>query len=477
MKTSRLPAVLFLAALSVGLLLPACARRERSFQQAYARAASGKQGGELLAALVALDQEYPRQLSLKVNLGALCLAAGDLRAAAAYLEQGERIAAGLRYRRDRRLRYLLQANLAEQRLRARRPAESATHADRALALGVEDELGVVYTRAKAWLTAGNYAAALADFAAGRGVSRAMNLEDYGAYIQALVRSGRPAEALLACRERRQRFGYHSGQGLEESLLYERLGRLGEAVLSAFLELEHRRGAAGGSDEVIRRNLAQLTRRFQGQAAEPAAQVVEGLDHYLAGRWARAQASLAGVRLRERHVALQYLLLAVRLEQGATACELDGYVELEPELRTLAAYYYHLWRGLRGSGGAYGFTGARPVLEKTILLAPEGSYAEQTRAEIGRLLGLEPSQGRRLLLGQEVQALVRRAAAQRRPEALEPVLALLGLPDTPYTAEALLLLRETMAVPALRQYLERRKTESSGRLQERLVGLLGGQSDS
>jgi hypothetical protein len=473
MGIRRLPAALLALACLPLLLATGCAPRDRRFEEAYARVAAGREGEELLAALVALDQEYPRQLSLKVNLGALCLAAGDLRRAAAYLERGERLAAAPRYRREKRLRYLLQADLADLRLRAGRPRESVTHADRALALGAEDEVGVVFTRAKAHLAVGDHAAALADFAAGRAAGRGMNLEDYGGYIQALVGGGRPADALLAYGERRQRFGYLSGQGLEESLLYEHLGRLEEAVLSAFLELEHRRGGGGESDAQIRRNLGQLTRRLQAEGAGVAARVADGLDSYLAGRWAEAQAALAEARLRQPHLGLEYLMLAVRLEQGAAASELDSYLRLEPELRTLAAYYFHLWRGLRSSGGAYGFASARPVLEKTILLAAGSTFAEQTRAEIGRLLGLEPSQGRRLLLGQEARLLVRRAAAERRPETLEPVLELLGLPDTPYTPEALLALREALAVPLLRQYLELRRAEAGGRLQERLIGLLGG----
>jgi len=72
----------------------------------------------------------------------------------------------------------------------------------------------------------------------------------------------------------------------------------------------------------------------------------------------------------------------------------------------------------------------------------------------------------------VAALVQRAAAERRPETLEPVLALLALPDTLYTTEALLALREAAGVPALRQYLQGRRDAAAGRLRERLVGLLG-----
>lgn len=467
----RAPAAVLLAC---GLLALAggCTGRGRGFREAYGRETAGKQGEELRSALVALDQRYPRELSLKVNLGAMCLAAGDLPVAAAYLEQGERLARSLRFRRDRQLRYLLAANLAEHRLRAGRPEESAVHADRALALGVADEIAVVYTRAKARLASGDVPAALADFDAGRAASRQMNLEDYAAWIGALTVAGRPEEALAAHAEKRRLHGHASGQGLEESLLYERLGRSEEAVLSAFLELEHRRGAGSQSEAQILGNLEALRRRFQEAGAAGPVRLVSGLESYLEGDWAAAEAALAGLSLPTPHLGREYLLLAARLEQGAAVGELDAYARLEPELRTLAAFYYHLWKGLRAAGGAYRFGTARPVLEKTILLGPEGRFAEETRVEIGRLLGLPAAQGRQLLLGQEAQARVRRAAAESRPDALEPVLALLALPDTAYSAEALLALQPALAVPVLRQHLQVRRDAAEGRLRERLVGLLG-----
>jgi len=476
------------------LVLATCTSRDAAFREAFTGATAQLEGQELLEALLALDQEHPDRLVLKVNIGALYLARGEPHSAAPYLERGRALASRSR---DPHLTYLLYGNLAELALRTERYPESVAYAERALRLQGQDPLGVIFTRAKARLAAGQLEEALADFEAGaESLPRRMNMEDLSAHIQALVRSGDLERALALYRERQRRFGYVRGQGLEESALFEHLGRLDEAVLSAFMELEYRRAAAPLDSGIVRRNLAELPGKLPtgsggrpGRHTEPLLAALEG---YLDGDWKTAAAGLAAVPPGLSHAYLDLLRAAVALElAGAGKAGADGagaaaagetaepwlaamtrYVELEEPFLDLQSYYHHLWRGMRAAPTAYPAAVVQPVLEKTILLGPGSKQAAESRAELGRLLGLTPDQGRRLLLEPEIRALAAGALARRQPALLEPVLELLSLPDTIYGLQATLALREATADPMLRDYLEARRFASSGRLRERLGALLG-----
>lgn len=302
----------------------------------------------------------------------------------------------------------------------------------------------------------------------------MNREDISTYILALVREGWYERALELYRERQLSYGYLPGQGLEESALFERLGRIEEAVLSAFMELEYGRGREKISDERILTNLARLEELLRDRRLDPDRDgdlVIAGLRAYLAEDWRRAEEILTEVRTEAAHPFLQYLILSAALEQEPSAEQWSRYVELETHFRDLQPYYYHLWHGMSTGAGRYNLATARSVLEKTILLAPHSVLALRSREELGRLLGLTAEQGRSLLLGPELDLLLRRVLEQPSRSSfeqdfslLDPVLELLALPDNLYTAAALL--------PAARHYLEKRKSEASGRLKERLIALLG-----
>ncbi|MBN1834752.1 MAG: hypothetical protein JW820_02815, partial [Spirochaetales bacterium] len=478
----RLAFLPLLALVALLLLLGACSSRDAAFREEFTRATAQLGGDDLLAALLALDQQHPDRLLLKVNIGALYLARSDTTHAAPYLERGRALA---HRSRDPHLSYLLYGNLAELALRTERYRDSVAYADRALRLQGEDPLGVVFTRAKAHLASGAREAALADFRTGieaPPARRPLNLEDCSAYIRALVAAGELEQALRLYRERQRRFGFVTGQGLEESALFERLGRIDEAILSAFMELEYGQARASLDREALRRNLAELSRELDegsGNTRPETRSLLAAVDRYVEGDWQGTSAALAEVGENPPHGFLDLLKSAAALEllqAGAGADDwpaaMAEYVELEELFKDLQSYYYHLWRGMRSAPGGYSLALVQPVLEKTILLGPGAEQAAETRAELGRLLGLTPEQGRRLLLEPEIRAAAAEAVARRQPALLEPLLELLALPDTIYGLQATFVLQQAADDPAVRVYLERRRLEASGRLRERLGALLG-----
>jgi len=451
------------------LLLWACSGSQAAFQSEYEEVKKNNSGPELFSALLLLDQKYPRQLALKVDIGRSLLAAGDLEKAGIYLKSGEELA----WRsRDKRLKALLYAASAERSFRRGQYQEAIDFAGKALASPPHEPAGVLFTRGKAFQALGKKREALEDCSAGWEAAReALAPQDYRNYAALLIEAGMYAEALEVHSEYQARFLYESGIGLTESLLYEKLGKIEESIVAAFKELEYQRYLGSVPEALILDNLGKLSRKLEDRQWNPENQgkgLVAALKRYARGEWAEAARALDQPSPALELPFGRYLLLSARLE-AARAAEADfqEYGDLEPYLKSLPAYYYHLWRGMRRAGGDPPAT-ARPVLEKCILLAPKTPFALASRRALGRLIGLASVDGEKLLLGPELEAIGRRVAAGESLSLLEPVLELLATPDNEYQLLAVLLLKQLKSREQVRLFLTERAHTATGRLKERLA---------
>ncbi len=466
------------------LLIPSsCAPRQTYFQARHEELARTRTGSALLIGLLALDQEYPNSLALKVDLGAHLLATGELEKARVYLEAGERLAVRTRVNRfgagekDRRLAALLYADLAELSWRTKQHREAADYSSVSLSLDPEDPAGALFTRAKARAALRENEESLADFAKGWESRRsAMVPEDFHVYWNLLSSEGRNGEALATLAAYQARFPYEQGIGLAESLLYERTGLIEESILAAFKELEYQRCAGSATEARMLAGLEDLARKLEDPAFNPSRRgkrLVAALGRYAAGDWLGALTALSTITSVSAQPFGRYLLLSAQLEAGkATSADFQSYLSLEPSLRSLASYYHHLWRGLKVCRGLEAVSAAVNIVEKCILLAPRTGIAAESRRELGRIRGLSPADGEKLLLGAELEQIARAIESGADPALLEPVLALLATPDNTYQAAGTLMLEALKANARVEAFLEERRKVSSGRLKERLTFLLG-----
>jgi hypothetical protein len=455
------------------LLLWACNGNQAAFQSEYEALKKSSSGSALFSSLLLLDQKYPWQMALKVDIGRALLEAGELEQAAIYLKSGEALASRSK---DQRLKALLYAALAEHAFRRGQHQETIELATKALANPPQEPAGALLTRARACQATRKTREALEDYTRGWSTDRsAMIPDDFRNYSALLIAAGKYAEALEVYAEYQILFTYEAGIGLTESLLYEKLARIEESIVAAFKELEYQRYRGGVPEALIQDNLAKLSRKLDDRQWNPEGKgksLVAALRRYARGEWREAARGLeqAGPALDLRFG--RYLLLSAKLETGQAAeADFREYGGLEPYLKRLPAYYYHLWRGMRhGSGGDLP-AGVRPVLEKCILLAPNTPFALESRRALGRLIGLAAAEGEKLLLGPELEAIGRRMAAGESLDRLEPVLELLSTPDNEYQLLAVVLLKQLKSREQVRAYLIERARTSTGRLKERLSFVL------
>jgi Flp pilus assembly protein TadD len=449
--------------LSLSVFLVACGG---SFDSIYASSIKGKTGQALFDELVRLDQAYPDKLSLKIDIGARLLSAGDIKNAKNYLDRGEKLVGLFTAPKQK---YVLFADQAELKLREGNYKEALAYANKALSASPKDELGVVFTKAKAESALKDGAASLKDFDKGwQSLKTSMSAEDFQSYAAALVAAGRDSDAIEVLGEYQKTYPYDPGVGFLESGCYERLGDMSAAILCAYKDFEYGRASGLLSEAVLSDALDTALKKVDSKSSSSRKELerlVACIKAFMRGTW-NVSASIPAKGFGE------YIAVASKLEAGtASTSDLERYLVLEPSMRSFQAYYLHLWRGLRKDTRAYSVKTARPVLEKCIALAPSSSMALDSRKELGRLLGIGEIAGGKLLIPAEIDAIFADIIAGASFSRLDPVMTLLDTPDNDYQLACMYALGKVSSDPALKAYLAKRAKSSSGKLKERLTYIL------
>ncbi len=461
--------ILLFAILSAG-----CNRDNKAFEMDFDKVMKEKRGRELLNALLELDQHYANQIKLKINIGAMLLAGGNMDKAEIYLKSGYNL---LKKTKDKGLKYLLFTNLAELSYRRSNYADGVRYARSALDLGVEDKIGVIFTKAKSLLAMKEQKEAYDDFLMGWENSKSlMSREDMMLWAKLLLDMNKREEALQVFDEYQLTFGYEIGIGLGESAIYEKMGQIEKSIIAAFKDLEYLRftGSISAEKEMERlSNLETELSKFSMGDATRGRKLIHVLNSYLKANW---EVPIDYFSSRPDGSPFErYILLVSQLEAGygEAIATLKYYTNLEKRFKNFQGFYYHLWRGMKKGGGNYNIAVTRDILEKCILLSPSTIYARETRGELGRLSGLKVKEGEKILLGAELDSIYNRLIAGGDVALLEPVMELLSVPDNVYEMAALLMVKRAKQIPLVEVYLEDRLKKETARLKERLTAILGG----
>jgi tetratricopeptide (TPR) repeat protein len=455
-------------------LITACDSKDEAFESEFLEVMSNKTGEDLFNALLDMDQRYPDKLVLKVNIGGMLLDAGNMEKASLYLKRGEELAEG--QENNKYIKSLLYINLAELYYRQAEYEKGIDYAIKALEMNPEEKIGVIFTKAKCLASIGMIEDALESFDSGwKEQKEIMGGEDLKAYYMLLTSEGRYERAVEVLSQYQKKVGYEEGLGIEESILYEKLGRVNEGILAAAKDLEYQRFYGLVTDSIILEKLAELEGKLGDTSWNPDNQgyeIINALKQYVQKNWGQVIEYLLPFEKQLELPFFTYLLYSAKLEkEEVELIDLERFVSVEEYFKDLPGFYYYLWQGMKRGQGDYSLKAVRKVLEKCILLSPNTVYALETRVELGRLLGLEPEQGKKLLIGPELDSIHIRLANGENASILDPVMDLLSTPDNVYEMAAVLMLGEAKKIPVVKDYLVNKRDNSSGRLKERLVSIL------
>lgn len=457
--------------LTAALTLAACGRSvnvDKQLKQIDSIASPSKR----LAALVKLDSTSPNSFEVKRSLADLYLYLGQIDVATVYLAEAVRLTTSQSVPKEEARKVTVE--YARALIIKGKSAQAVTVISPLAKSGDPDALLV---RARAYEETNRMKNAVSDFQHALAEKpTAIAPSDFTLYAEALMAQKNYQEALRVLGEGQHRFGFQPGQGFLASTLYEDLGQTVHSILAAFEETLYQESVGNLTSVQIETNLSALARSTQinGVIADRAQLLIRGLKEYAAGKWRDAErdlsVSLKGVSL----PFASYLLATARFETGqVSAGTLAGYVSLEPQFQTYPDFYYHLWKAMKVGPGSYTFANAHMVIEKAILLAPESGEARASRAELGRLLGLKPSDAQKLLLRQQIDAIYAKLSQGANPaKTLAPVIELLSInKENVYTSDGVLMLKTASQIPAVAAFLKDKLQSATGVLKQRLSQVL------
>jgi hypothetical protein len=265
-------------------------------------------------------------------------------------------------------------------------------------------------------------------------------------------------------------GFVPGMALAESMMRERNGDYGGAVIAVYKELSWSYGYGGTmTREAIKETLGiildQYTREesVQEQVREQVVPAIRGTLAFLEGRWTEAGEILESLFAGEEEpdAFSQWMRMVCALEGGTDSARVrSAYGAIRARYETYPEYWYRAAR--HGSGGVTG-----EYAERCINLAPGGPFAAECRGILAELAGLPAENSAGIKSRAEIEKLINQSASSADPAILADLFPLLALPDNPYTLYAVGALRSLAADRRFKDYFAREASRRNGRLAERL----------
>ncbi len=303
-------------------------------------------------------------------------------------------------------------------------------------------------------------AALDDFDAAWAEDPAsFSAQAFDSYIVALLSSERLEDVLAVSGIRAARYGFRPQDLAVRSNV---LSQLGQVELSALVRIAR---IALFSDYRMEREQIELNAILSSLSADSWAR--ESTTRFAGSGVTAIPAEL--VETTDAFPEIQILNALWTSEPETSA--IGSAVDLEIFSRLSQTYYVRLWQSAAAQSEQYSFTTAQPLLEKAILLNPTTQHAALTREEVRRLLNIDGFDDAPLLLPAEVNERVETALTSGESFAVDPVIAMLALPDNPYVLHAQLVLTQIAALPVFNARLEQALITATGRQAERLRGIL------
>ena len=260
-------------------------------------------------------------------------------------------------------------------------------------------------------------------------------EDFDALAELLAGEGEFEQAVRVADRRLVVVGGLSGHWFMRSGIYEREGRIDEALLAAAVGLEYLRVSAGLSEVQVAEQLAatvEAARTLEGDDAA-VAEASEALGAFVRQEYTRAYELLLGSRSEaEASLARRYLTaVSGARREDAGMGDIEALVHLERPFRGSPRYYLHLWRAMSEGPGRWTLETGKALIEKTIHLAPQSAEADAARGELASLAGIGREYAEVLLTGREIDWYAEQVSRGRDRQALERLVATQRMPANIY----------------------------------------------
>lgn len=422
-------------------------------------------GDELLARLNLFEKEHTEDFRSKIDLANYFILIGDYNSCYEYLLRAESVIKNCpKGEQGKKYMTLLYGMRSQVELYSGNYELAHTYVDKALKVDKKNNAKYNYLKAQIYVAEEDIENALSLFDSTYAkLPEELTKEDRQAYMYLLANAKRYEDCKPILESYLENEKYFYGLGSFASGVYESLGELEKAVLFAYLDYEYYSCYNGMNKEKFFSNLDSLV------VAQDSAEKMFRIQDVINLVKSRVDESVVSAYSSDLYPA-KYIAMLNKIRSGEfTSLDIQPYLDLEKYFTDYPSYYWNAWKGFcqvsMEDKSSY-----IPLLNRILLLG-NNIYAYNARKELGLAAGLSENEAGNVLLPSEIEAILDRFEKTCDLELLEPLYAVISLPENVYELNALAIMKGYKNNVAFRKELERKMNASSGRLKERLQFVL------
>ena len=287
-----------------------------------------------------------------------------------------------------------------------------------------------------------------------------SLEDEKLYALLLAENEEFDESLMVMNEILEEGNYWYGLGQLLSSVYEKKGMLFESILCAFMDYEYASDFFHGNDDAFLKNLNILKLKYAGK--KESREVNEAVEIIAA--------NLKNSNYLNSYSDSDFFIFKYLKTKNKILAKLNGENELE-NLLTLKKYFsmfpsfhYLVAESISNQKG-----GIVPLecYETILEISPSNKYSDYARIMIGKSIGLNENNSKKLLSFSEIKKLIGNSVRNKSEKEFSLIFDLLSLPDNKYVFFAQEILKSNLRLENILKTVTERYMVSDGRLKERL----------
>lgn len=378
--------------------------------------------------LLELDQNNKDIIELKIEIAKVNILSSQYDKAELYLQSAEAL---INRKTTDILLYELYSYQAQNSFKLSKWEKSLSYIDKAQSLETPDELLLDLTKAAILKELGEHFKAIELYDKLWSENQAdFSENDLQKYFSLLIESEQWNKSLQVLNSYFNTFGYIPGLGINLSIVYENLGMFNESILSVLVELIYQRDYGNiTNNEIVER----LTLISETQEGSDSIDYISNLKVLFTGNSEFLESDFVNLYTDKNEVFHPFISCLVKFELNDYNEDIfNKYIDFEWVYRSFPSYYYYLWTNMKKADYSYSLMNVQGILEKTIVLAPDSDLSNESRIELGRLLGLTAHQSEKLLMGPEIDSLAYSYMQTENLTILLPALNLLDLPNNEYT---------------------------------------------
>lgn len=287
-----------------------------------------------------------------------------------------------------------------------------------------------------------------------------SLEDKKLYSVLLAEKQKYEESISLLNHLFEEGEYFYGLGQMTSNVYEKKGMIFESIVSACLDYEYASCFFENDNRQFLRNLQALKIKYEGKPEAPEVNRAIGFITASIKNIGNVEDLKETDPLICRYLKIKNKVLSNTIDTG----DLEALLSLKSSFEKFPSYHYLVAECVKKQN-----LNIKPTecYESILNISSKNKYSDYARSGIGKQLGFNESDSKKILSFSEIKRIVERLNLEKDKEALDLICKLFSLPDNKYVFFAEEYIKRNIRNENALKELRERYTSTTGKIRERL----------